>query len=95
VKDKNHDLLAVSHNTLNGCYVHRVSDARETEIHMAEPKVPDPSPFHTESAIAKLKRYELPGNDQIMAELIQAGETLLSSINSLILFGIRKKFLIS
>jgi hypothetical protein len=47
--------------------------------------VPDPSPFEFEIAIAKLKRYKLPGSDQILAELFQAGgETLWSEIHKLI-----------
>jgi hypothetical protein len=60
VNDENGDLLAASHNTLNmwkNCYsqvlnVHRVSDVRQTEIHTAEPLVPQPSSFETEIAIA-------------------------------------------
>jgi hypothetical protein len=52
---------------------------------MAELLVPDPSPFVVEIAIAKLKRYKSPGSDQILAELIQAGdETLQSEIYKLI-----------
>jgi hypothetical protein len=61
--------------------VHGVSDIRQIELHTADPLVPDPSPFEVEIAIAKLKRYKLPGSDQIQAELIQAGsETLWSEI---------------
>jgi hypothetical protein len=46
--------------------------------------VSDPSHLEVEIAIAKLKKYELPGSDQILADLIQAGgETLyLKSTNS-------------
>jgi hypothetical protein len=52
---------------------------------MAEPLVPGPSRLEVEIAIAKLKKYKLPGNDQIPAELIQArGEMLLSVIHKLI-----------
>jgi hypothetical protein len=47
--------------------------------------VPDPSPFDVEIAIAKLKRYKLPGSDHIPDELIQAGgEILRSKIHKLI-----------
>jgi hypothetical protein len=47
--------------------------------------VPDPSPFEVEVAIAKLERYKSRGNDQIPAELIQAGgEILRSEIHKLI-----------
>jgi hypothetical protein len=67
--------------------VHRVSDVRKMEIHTAEPLVPDPGSFEVEIAIAKLKRYKLPGSDQITAELIQAGgEILRSKISSLDIF---------
>jgi hypothetical protein len=65
--------------------VHRVSDVRQVEIHTAEPLVPEPSPFETEIAIAKLKKYNSQGSDQIPAELIQAGgEILRSEIHKLI-----------
>jgi hypothetical protein len=50
-------------------------------MHTAELLVPDPSPFHVEVAISKLKKYKLPGGDQISGKLSQAGgETLLSEI---------------
>jgi hypothetical protein len=65
--------------------VHRARDVRQIEIHTAEPLVPDPSPSESEIAIAKLKRYKSPGNDQIPAELIHArGEILASKIHKLI-----------
>ncbi|PNF19361.1 hypothetical protein B7P43_G06727 [Cryptotermes secundus] len=87
VKDGNGVLLADSHNILNRwrnnfsqlLNVHRVSAVRQTEIHTAEPLVPDPSPFEFESAIARLKRYKSPGSDQIPAERIQAGREILRS----------------
>jgi hypothetical protein len=41
--------------------------------------VPDPSPFEVEIAISKLKRYQSPGSDQILAELIQVGGEVLHS----------------
>jgi hypothetical protein len=50
-----------------------------------EALVPDPRPFQFEIVNAKLKRFKLPGSDQIPAELIQAGgEILRSKINKLI-----------
>jgi hypothetical protein len=67
--------------------VHRVSDVRQIEIHTAEPLVPEPSPSDNEFeiAIAILKKYKSPGNDQIPAELIKAGgEKLESEIHKLI-----------
>jgi hypothetical protein len=36
--------------------VQGVNDARQTEIHTAEPLVPDPSTFEVEMAVGKLKR---------------------------------------
>jgi hypothetical protein len=49
---------------------------------MAEPSVPDPSYLEVETAVAKLKKYNSPGNDKIPAELIQAGsKSLLSEIH--------------
>jgi hypothetical protein len=94
VKDENGDLLADSHNILNRwknysqlLNVHNVSDVRQIEVHMAEQLVPGPgpSPLEVEIAIAKLKKYKSPGNDQIPAELIQAGgKMLLSVIHKLI-----------
>jgi hypothetical protein len=86
-KDNICDLLAVSHNILNrwkNCFclllnVHRVSDVTYVEIHTAEPLVPDPRPSEIEIAIAKLKRDQASGGDQIPAELIQAGGEILRS----------------
>jgi hypothetical protein len=54
-------------------------------VHTAEPLVPGPSRLEVEIAIAKMKEYKSPGNDQILTELIQAGgETLLSEIHKFI-----------
>ncbi|PNF35751.1 hypothetical protein B7P43_G13042 [Cryptotermes secundus] len=100
VEDENGDLLSDSHNILNRwrnyffqlLNVHKVSDVRQTEIHTAEPLVPDPSPFEVESAIAKLKTYKSPGGDQILVELIQArGQILRSKIHKLIITSIWHK----
>jgi hypothetical protein len=71
--------------------VYGVNDVRQTEIHTAEPLVPERSSSEVEIAIEKLKSYKSPGIDQIPAELIQvAGNTLHSEINLLIVSGIRK-----
>jgi hypothetical protein len=54
-------------------------------MHASEPSVPDPSRFEVEIPTAKLKKYKLPGIDQILAQLIQAGsETLWSEIHRVI-----------
>jgi len=37
------------------------SDVRETEIHTAEPLVPEPNSFEVEIAIEKPERCKLPG----------------------------------
>jgi hypothetical protein len=59
---------------------------RQTEIHIAEPFMPQPSATEVEITIRKLKRYKVPGSDQIPAELIQeGGEILHSEIHKLIM----------
>jgi hypothetical protein len=65
--------------------VHGVNDVRQTEIHTAQPLVPEPSAFEVEMAAEKLKRHKSPGTDQIPAELIKAGgRTIHSEIYKLI-----------
>jgi len=49
--------------------VHGVNAVRQTEIHTAEPLVPEPSAL-VELAIEKLKSHKSPGIDKIPAELI-------------------------
>jgi len=65
--------------------VHRVSDFRQTEIHIVESLVPELSTFEVEMAIEKLKRHKSLGIDQIPAELIKTGgRTIHSDILKLI-----------
>ena len=65
--------------------VHGVKDVGQTEIHTAEPLVPDPSASEVELAIDKLKSHKSPGIDQIPAELIKVGcRTLCLQIHKLI-----------
>jgi hypothetical protein len=65
--------------------VHGDNDVEQTEIHTAEPLVPEPSVFEIEMAIEKLKTYKSPGIDQIPAELIKAGGSkICSEIHKLI-----------
>jgi len=40
-----------------------VNDVRQTEIHTAEPLVPEPSALEVEMAIKKLKSHKSPGID--------------------------------
>jgi hypothetical protein len=64
--------------------VHNVSIVRQIKVQMAEPLAPGPSHLEVGIAIAKLKKYESPGSDQIQAELIQAGGELLCVIHKLV-----------
>jgi hypothetical protein len=66
---------------------HGVGGVRETEIHTAEPFVPESCASEVEVAIGELISYNSPGFDQIPAEVIQAGaETWRSEIHKLIKF---------
>jgi hypothetical protein len=57
---------------------------RQTEMHTAEPFVPEPSGCEVEVAVGKLKSCKLPGVEQVPAELIQGGgETLYAGIHVL------------
>jgi hypothetical protein len=85
VSDEDGDLLADSYNILKRrniyfCQllnVHGVNDARQTEMHTAEPLILGPISYEAETAIKKLNRHKSQGFDQIPAELIQAeGNTL-------------------
>jgi len=51
----------------------------ETEIHTAEPLMPEPSACDVELAIDKLKRHKSPDIDQTEAELFKAGSRTLNS----------------
>jgi hypothetical protein len=47
--------------------VHWVNDVRHTEIHTAEPLLPESSAFEDEMAIEELKRHKSPGTYEIPA----------------------------
>jgi hypothetical protein len=89
VKDERGDLLADPHKILNRwenyfCQllnVHGAGGVRQTEMHTAEPFLPDPSASEVEVAIGKLKRCKSPGVYQIPAELTQAGGKTLQLEN--------------
>ena len=94
LKDEKGDLVADSHSILARwrnlfsqlLNVHEFNDVRQTEIHTAEPLVPEPSAFELELAIEKLKNHNLPGIDQIPAELFKAGgRTIQYEIHKLII----------
>jgi hypothetical protein len=93
VMGKNGDVLADSHNIINRWKsyfsqlfnVHNVSDVRLIKIHTAKPVVPGPTHLDVEIAIAKMKKYNSPGSDLFLPEVIQeGGETLVSVTDKLI-----------
>jgi hypothetical protein len=79
--DERGDLLAGPHKSLNRwknyfCQplnVHGAGGVRQTEMHTAEPSVPELSDSEVEFAVGKLKRYKSLGADQTPAEVFQAG----------------------
>jgi hypothetical protein len=63
---ESHSILARWRNHFSQLFnVQGASDFRQTEIHTAEPLVPEPSAFEVELAIEKLKSHKSPGIDQI------------------------------
>ena len=63
-----------------------VKDIKHTDIHTAEPLVPESSAFQFQLAIGKLKSHKSFGFDQIPAELINAGgRKIRSQIHKLII----------
>jgi hypothetical protein len=99
VKDETGDLVTDSHIILatwrnhfsQPLNVQEIMDVRQTEIHTAEPLVPEPSAFEVEMAIEKLKGQKSTSTDQIAAEFIKSGGKTIryESINVLIRYGIR------
>ena len=80
VKEETGNLVADSHSILARWRNHfsqvlnilEVNGVRQTEIHTAEPLVPEPSTFEVELSIEKLKSHKFLSIDQIPAELIKA-----------------------
>jgi hypothetical protein len=78
VKVEKSNLVADSHSILARgrkhfsqlLNIHGVNDVRQTELHTAEPLVPEPSAIEVELANEKLKSHKSLGIDQIPAELI-------------------------
>ena len=70
VKDENGDLVTDSHSILARwrnhfsqlLNIHGVNDVRQTELHTAEPLVPELSPFEVKFAIEKLKSHKSQQN---------------------------------
>jgi len=79
VNNEKGDLVADSHSILVSwrnyfsqiLNILGVKDVRQTEIHTAEPLVPEPSAFEADLAIEKLKSHNSPVIDHIPAELIK------------------------
>ena len=90
MKDGKGELVADSQSILayyfsQLLYVHEVNDVRQTEVHTAEPIVPESSASEFELAIEKLKSHKSSGN-QIPAELIKArGKTICCEIHKFII----------
>jgi hypothetical protein len=67
LKDEKGDFVMDSHSILfrwrshfsQLLNIHGVNDVRQTEIHTAEPLVPEPSAFWFEMAIGKLKKTRI------------------------------------
>jgi hypothetical protein len=66
-----HSILARWRNRFSQLLtVYGVNDIRQTDVHTAEPLVPEPNAFEVEMSVQGLKRLKSPGIDQIPAELI-------------------------
>jgi len=100
VKEDKGDFIAYSHSILarwRNCFsqllkVHEINDVRQTEIHRAEPLIPESSASEVELAIEKLKSHNSPGIDQIPAELIKTGgKTIRCEIHKYIISIWNKK----
>ena len=70
----------VKRNTCHLLNVHVVSDVRQTEIHGAEPLVPEPSGSEFKMVTEKFKMYKSPAF-HFPGELIQAGGRRLCCVN--------------
>ena len=50
--------------------LHGANDVRQTEIHTAEPLVPEPSAFGVELAIEKIKSHKSPDIEQFTERVV-------------------------
>jgi hypothetical protein len=91
VKDENSNLLADSHSILNWLLnVHGVNDVRQTEIHTAEPLVPEPISFEVDIAIERFKSHQVLIEFWQNRSKQQIIRYVPRSTNLLIPFGMRK-----
>ena len=66
--------------------VHEVNCVKHTDIHTAEPLMPEPGDSELELAVEKPESHKSPGIDQIPKKLIKAGSrTLFHQIKKLII----------
>jgi hypothetical protein len=56
------------------------TEVRKTEVHTAEPIVPEPIEFGFKMTIEKTKGHKSPGIDHIPAEMFKAGGKTISSV---------------
>ena len=103
LKDGRDDLFTVSHSIFarwRNCFsqllnIHGVNGVRQTEIHTAQPILPEPSTFDFEMAIEKLKRGKSPvlikSQQNWLKQKVE--QFAIRSINLLILSGIRRNCL--
>jgi len=67
--------------------MHGVNDVRQTELHTAEPLVPESSALKFDLAIEKLKSHKSLGINQIPAEFFKAmGRTICSEGHKLVIY---------
>jgi len=80
-----HSILARWRKHLSLFNAHGVGGVKQTEIHTAEPLVPETSAFDVEMAVEKLKGRKSPDIDQIPAKLINAqGRPIRCGIHKLV-----------
>ena len=95
MNDDKGDMVADSHSVLGRwkkyfsqiLNIHEVNDVKQTEIHTAEPLVPEPSASEVELVIEKLKSHKSPDIDQIPGELVKVEcKTISCQIHKLIIY---------
>jgi hypothetical protein len=91
VQDEKGDLVAYSNSVLVRWRNHfsqllNIHGVRQTDLHTAQPLVPEPHAIEFGLPIEKLKSHKPPGIDEIRAELIKAGgRTICSEIHKRII----------
>jgi len=91
VKDEKGDLVTDAYSILDMrrnrlCYflnIRMFNDVTQTEMHTADPIVPESSAFVFKVVIERTKRHKSPDTEQIPAELFKqtVGQFLLKSVN--------------